>query len=233
MIGTLRGVVTEKLPDSLIVEIGGLGYELTVTPDDWGATPVGREAKFYIYEQVREDAYNLYGFTTLSSRQLYTQLIGVNGVGPKLAMQILGAAGESRLRQAIASGDPALLKGISGVGPKTASRVILDLRGKVEEGSAVFAPVVTLRLAGARPEHQPMLERTAEFEIVSLNGTVGHDQMHIHAAVSDTEGRVWGGHLKDGCLTKTTVELAILEDPNQDFVRRPDPATGFDELVVE
>jgi Holliday junction DNA helicase RuvA len=141
MIGTLRGVVTEKLPDSLIVEIGGLGYELTVTPDDWGATPVGREAKFYIYEQVREDAYNLYGFTTLSSRQLYTQLIGVNGVGPKLAMQILGAAGESRLRQAIASGDPALLKGISGVGPKTASRVILDLRGKVEEGSAVFAPV--------------------------------------------------------------------------------------------
>jgi predicted DNA-binding protein with PD1-like motif len=115
------------------------------------------------------------------------------------------------------------------------ARYIHDERitaGVIVSGVGSLASV-TLRLAGARPEHQPMLERTAEFEIVSLNGTVGHDQMHIHAAVSDTEGRVWGGHLKDGCLTKTTVELAILEDPNQDFVRRPDPATGFDELVVE
>jgi Holliday junction DNA helicase RuvA len=141
MIGTLRGTITEKLPDSLILEIQGIGYEITVTVDDWGQTPVGREAKFYIYEQVREDAYNLYGFSTLASRQLYSQLIGVNGVGPKLAMQILSSAGETRLRQAIASGDPALLKGISGVGPKTAQRVILDLRGKVEEGSVLLAPV--------------------------------------------------------------------------------------------
>jgi Holliday junction DNA helicase RuvA len=141
MIATLRGTITEKLPDSLILEVGGVGYELTVTVDDWGAARTGAEAKYYVYEQVREDAFNLFGFSELAGRQLFTQLIGVNGVGPKLAMQILSAAGESRLRQAIASGDPALLKGITGVGPKTAQRVILDLRGKVEEGAVGLAPV--------------------------------------------------------------------------------------------
>jgi Holliday junction DNA helicase RuvA len=141
MIATLRGTITEKLPDSLVLEAAGIGYELFVTVDDWGAAKAGAEAKYYIHEQLREDLHHLYGFRDLASRQLFAQLIGVSGVGPKLAMQILSAAGETRLRQAIASGDPALLKGITGVGPKTASRVILDLRGKVEEGTAGLAPV--------------------------------------------------------------------------------------------
>ncbi len=141
MIATLRGIVAEKLPDSLVLEVGGVGYELFTTLGEWGAAKLGAEAMFYIFEQIREDAHNLYGFGEPGSKQLFAQLIGVNGVGPKLAMQILSAAGETRLRQAIASGDPALLKGITGVGPKTAQRVILDLRGKVEEGAAGLAPV--------------------------------------------------------------------------------------------
>lgn len=141
MIATLSGIIAEKLSDSLILDVHGVGYELIVSVDEWGAAKVGADAKYYVYEQVREDAYNLFGFSELSGRQLFTQLIGVNGVGPKLAMQILSSAGEPRLRQAIASGDPALLKGISGVGPKTAQRVILDLRGKVEEGAAGLVPV--------------------------------------------------------------------------------------------
>ena len=136
MIGTLRGIITEKQSDSLILEVGGVGYELLTTVDDWGAAKLATEAKFYIYEQVKEDAYNLFGFVAISSKLLFAQLLTVQGVGPKGAMSILSAAGENRLRQAIASGDPALLKGITGVGPKTAQRVILDLRGKVDEGSA-------------------------------------------------------------------------------------------------
>mgnify|MGYP003385314800 CR=1 FL=1 len=141
MIATLFGPVSEKFTDSLVLDVNGVGYELFVTVDDWGAAKLDEPGKWYVYEQIREDAHNLYGFTTLAARQLYIQLIGVNGVGPKLALQILSAAGQQRLRQAIASGDPALLKGISGVGPKTAQRVILDLRGKVEEGVAGLVPV--------------------------------------------------------------------------------------------
>lgn len=141
MIAKLRGHVSDKLPDSLVLDIGGVGYEVITTVEDWGGASVGQEASFHVYEQIREDAHNLYGFSSLSSKQLFAQLIGVNGVGPKMAMQILSSAGENRLRQAIASGDPALLKGVSGVGPKTAQRVIMDLRGKVEEGAVGLAPV--------------------------------------------------------------------------------------------
>jgi Holliday junction DNA helicase RuvA len=141
MIATLRGTVTEKLPDSLIMEVAGVGYELAVTTDDWGSAKAGAEERYYVYEQIREDAHNLYAFRELTGKQLFAQLLGVSGVGPKVAMQILSAAGESRLRQAIAVGDPDLLRGVSGVGPKTATRVIVELRGKVEEGTAGLAPV--------------------------------------------------------------------------------------------
>jgi Holliday junction DNA helicase RuvA len=141
MIATLRGIVTEKLPASLVLEVGGVGYELTVTVDEWGSAKLGEETRLYVFEQVREDAYNLFGFRELKLKQLFVQLLAVSGIGPKVAMQILSSAGETRLRQAIASGDPALLKGISGVGPKTAQRVIVELRGKVEEGTAGLAPV--------------------------------------------------------------------------------------------
>ena len=140
MIATLNGPVSEKLSDSLVVDLGGVGYEVLVTTDDWGSCAVGSTQHFYVYEQIREDAHNLFGFRTRDSRQLFAELIGVNGVGPKMAMQILSAAGEVRLRQAIASGDPLLLKGITGVGPKTAQRVVLELRGKVEAGTGL-APV--------------------------------------------------------------------------------------------
>ena len=141
MIATLRGIVVEKLSDSLILEAGGVGYDLLVTVDDWGGCRTGEELKLYVYEQIREDAHNLFGFRALSAKQLFGQLLSVSGVGPKVAMSVLSAAGEARLRQAVASGDPELLRGISGVGPKTAQRLIMELRGKVEQGVAGLAPV--------------------------------------------------------------------------------------------
>lgn len=142
MIGMLRGNVIEKYADFVIVETGGVGYELTVTVSDWGSTPVNKEAKFYIYEQIREDMHNLYGFSSLESKQLFTLMLSVSGVGPKVAMAVLSAASIDRLRQAIAAGDPDLLRGVSGVGKKTAERLILELRGKLEGGVVGLAPVM-------------------------------------------------------------------------------------------
>jgi Holliday junction DNA helicase RuvA len=141
MIATLRGKISEKLQDAAILDVSGVGYELTLTADDWAAASPGAENTYYVYEQIREDAHNLFGFLELSSKQLFAQLISVSGVGPKLAMQILSASGEKRLRQAIASGDPDLLKGITGVGPKTAQRVLVELRGRVEAGPSGLTPV--------------------------------------------------------------------------------------------
>src|SRR5664280_1714953 len=109
MIATLHGTVTEKLSDSLVIELGGLGYEVLVTVEDWGAVKPGAPERFYIYEQIREDTHNLYGFRTLSAKQLFVELLGVKGVGPKGALAALSAAGEARMRQAITMGDPDLL----------------------------------------------------------------------------------------------------------------------------
>jgi len=181
MIATLRGTVTEKLPATLILEAGGVGYELFVPVEEWGSAKPGAEAHYYIYEQIREDTHNLYGFSTLASRELFTQLLGVSGVGPKLAMQILSAAGVSRLRQAIASGDPALLKGISGVGPKTAQRVMVELRGKVEEGSGGLAPV-------ADPTYQALIAlgytpAQATSAVANLPEGLEGDQARLKAAL--------------------------------------------------
>lgn len=181
MIATLSGIIAEKLPDALVLEAAGVGYELIVAVDEWGSAKVGAQIRYYIYDQVREDAHNLYGFTELGSKQLFTQLLSVSGVGPKLAMQILSSAGEQRLRQAISSGDPALLKGISGVGPKTAQRLIVDLRGKVEEGSAGLAPV-------ADPAYQAMVAlgytaAQATTAVAGIPADITDDQARVKAAL--------------------------------------------------
>jgi Holliday junction DNA helicase RuvA len=185
MIATLRGTLAEKLDSTLILEAAGIGYELAVTVDEWGSAQLGVEARYYIYEQIREDAHNLYAFHELSSKQLFGQLLGISGVGPKLAMQILSSAGERRLRQAITSGDPDLLKGVTGVGPKTASRVIVELRGKVEEGSAGLAPV-------ADPTYQALVAlgytpSQATTAVATIPADITGDQERLKAALKHTK----------------------------------------------
>jgi holliday junction DNA helicase RuvA len=134
MIATIEGTVTEKIGDTLVIELGGIGYEVVVTAADWGNSPVGKSSKFYVYEHIREDAHQLFGFSSVGAKQLFMQLLGVNGVGPKVAMQVMGAATLERLQQAIGAGDADLFKGVSGVGKKTAERIMVELKGKVEVG---------------------------------------------------------------------------------------------------
>jgi Holliday junction DNA helicase RuvA len=131
MIATLRGEVTAKYGSALVIETGGVGYEVAVTSEDWGAASVGKETSLFIYEQIREDAHNLYGFGELAAKAFFVQLLSVSGVGPKVALAILSATSLERLHQAISAGDPDLLKGVSGIGKKTAERIMVELRGKV------------------------------------------------------------------------------------------------------
>lgn len=136
MIATLTGTVTHKLSNSLVIDIQGVGYEVLTTVDDWGAAKLQDAHTYFIYEQIREDAHNLYGFSEPRARELFVQLLSVNGVGPKVALATLSAAGVDRLAQAIAAGDVTLLKGVSGVGKKTAERIMVELAGKVSTGAA-------------------------------------------------------------------------------------------------
>jgi holliday junction DNA helicase RuvA len=140
MIATLSGRITEILPDAVILEVSGIGYEVFTSAEELTKLTTGSSIQLYIYDHIREDLHNLYGFKALSTKQLFVQLLSVSGVGPKMAMQIL-SSGEARLRQAIASGNPALLKGVAGVGTKTAERVIVDLKDKLGSAKSGLAPI--------------------------------------------------------------------------------------------
>jgi holliday junction DNA helicase RuvA len=131
MIVTLTGRVAEKLADLVVLDVGGLGYGLYVTFDDFAKLIVGEEAKVYIYEHIRENSHDLFGFTAVVLRDLFVQLLDVNGVGPKMALSIMNLGSPSEVRTAIANGDVKYLQQANGVGRRVAERVVVDLKDKV------------------------------------------------------------------------------------------------------
>jgi len=141
MIAHIEGVIAEKFLNSVIVDVHGVGYELTLTSIDFDAVSLGETHKFYTYHQVREQSEDLYGFSTLAAKKLFEMLISVNGVGPKAAISILSLAVPEEVRNAIANADSTFVSKAAGVGKKSAERVIVDLRDKVgipsHYGSAV------------------------------------------------------------------------------------------------
>lgn len=131
MIATLTGKVAEKLSELLVLEVGGAGYGLLVTNEDFGRLKVGEQTKVYVHEHIRENAYDLYGFCSLDSKRLFEQLLDVNGVGPKMALNILGVGSADAVRAAIAAGDTKFIQAASGVGKRVAERVVIELKDKV------------------------------------------------------------------------------------------------------
>ena len=131
MIAHLRGVIEEKFGNFLTIDVNGVGYEVAVSAPDFEGANLGEERKFYTYHAVRENAEDLYGFTSLAAKKIFELLIGVQGVGPKAAMAILSLAEAEEVRNAIANADVAFVAKASGVGKKTAERVIVDLSDKV------------------------------------------------------------------------------------------------------
>ncbi len=131
MIATLSGIVSEKLADVIVLEAGGVGYGVIVTVDDYSRLETGEKAKLYIYEHIREQTYDLFGFSLITTKQLFEQLLGVKNVGPKVAMAVLDIGSSDTVRAAIASGDVKLLKSAKGVGKRAAEQIVVELRDKV------------------------------------------------------------------------------------------------------
>ncbi len=131
MIVQLRGEVAEKLTDQVIIDCQGVGYGVLVTAEDHGALKSGQPAKLYIYEHIRENNFDLFGFIKLEARGLFEQLLGVNGVGPKMAMSIMSIGSMDSVRSAIAAGDIKYISRASGVGRRVAERIVVDLKDKV------------------------------------------------------------------------------------------------------
>ncbi|HEX5394817.1 MAG TPA: Holliday junction branch migration protein RuvA, partial [Candidatus Saccharimonadales bacterium] len=116
MIATLSGKVAEKSGQTVLLETGGIGYGLFVTFEDFGALKAGEQAKLYVYESIRENAHDLFGFRAPESKKLFEQLLTVKGVGPKMALAILSVAGVQQVRQSIAGGDIKFISQATGVG---------------------------------------------------------------------------------------------------------------------
>lgn len=131
MIKYLHGEITEKNVDEVSIDIGGVGYGVKITVFDYDSLQLESPAKLYIHEHIKEDAYDLYGFLHIQTKNLFEQLLNVKNVGPKVAMAILGIGSEKSVREAIASGDVKRLQTAKGVGKRAAEQIVVELRDKV------------------------------------------------------------------------------------------------------
>ncbi len=131
MIATLMGIISEKLTDIVVLDVQGVGYGLFVTSEDYGSLTQGQRAKVYVHEHIREASHDLFGFVKLDTKRLFEQLLGVNGVGPKMALNILSIGNTDQVRSAIAGGDVKFIQRASGVGKRVAERIVVELKDKV------------------------------------------------------------------------------------------------------
>lgn len=176
MIYSLNGTVTEKLNDRAVITCGGVGFEVLMTRNGISAlAPVGETALVLIHMAVREDSMDLYGFADADERDCFRLLLGVSGVGPKVALAVLSGLVPSELATAVATGDTALITRAQGVGPKVAQRIVLELKDKL--GAMATAPVkqtVTAKQGDA----------SKTIEAIDALMTLGYTQHEAKRAVS-------------------------------------------------
>jgi holliday junction DNA helicase RuvA len=178
MIGSLRGKLIEKRPNLVLLEVGGVGYQVLIPLSTF--TSLGAlhaEATLLVHTHVREDQLALYGFLTSREKQCFELLISASGVGPSLALKILSGMGLDELVPAIRKGDLAQLVRIPGVGRKTAERIVLELRDKL---AAVDVPEV------GKPATRSQLESDVASALVNL----GYDERAVESAMAKSRGTV-------------------------------------------
>ena len=132
MIAFVHGIAADMTENSVIVETGGIGYEIYMTGESLSQLPMGEKVKIHTYFQVREDAMQLYGFLKKDDLQMFKLLLGVNGVGPKAAMGVLSGITADELRFSVLSDDVKTLSKAPGIGKKTAQKLILELKDKLK-----------------------------------------------------------------------------------------------------
>jgi Holliday junction DNA helicase RuvA len=135
MIARLRGRPVANTPEGLVLDVGGVGYLVAATPTAVRKADGAEEVSLHTYLHVREDALQLYGFAELAERELFIQLLSVNGIGPKVALAVVSGSAAAELRRAIALEDAARFQAIPGIGKKTAERIVLELKEKLGAGA--------------------------------------------------------------------------------------------------
>lgn len=151
MIGRLRGTVVERTISHVVIDVGGVGYSVAVTPRTLGDLPaLGEDAVLHTHLHVREDQLALYGFASADERDLFVLLLGVAGVGPKMALAICATFSPDELRSVVSTNDQAALTSVPGIGKRSAEKLMVELRPKMEvigESTLVAGPLNEAREA--------------------------------------------------------------------------------------
>jgi Holliday junction DNA helicase RuvA len=190
----IKGTLEEITEDNIVVEAGGIGYNVKVSASTVGLLPgLGDEIKIYTYTLVREDTFSLYGFLTRDDLDIFKQLITVNGIGPKGGLAILSVMSADDLRLAIVTGDAKMIAKAPGIGKKTAERVILDLRDKISMedvlsgGMAVSMEDVSSGAAGGKGTDNANALRKEAIEALTALGYSMSDATAATRKVEITE----------------------------------------------
>ena len=139
MIALVHGEVVVKRPDHVVVDVGGVGYRLAISAQTFAdLPPTGRDVILHTHLIVRDDALQLYGFATEEERALFLLLLGVQSVGPKMALGVLSGGPPRELTLALAAGDTARFQAVPGIGKRTAERIVVELRDKVEDSPIII-----------------------------------------------------------------------------------------------
>jgi holliday junction DNA helicase RuvA len=176
MIGQLRGMLADKRPNQVLVDVGGVGYQVLIPLSTFaGLGALHGEVTLLIHTHLREDQIALYGFLTAREKQCFEMLISASGVGPSLALKILSGMGLDELVPAIRRGDVVQLKRIPGVGQKTAERIVVELRDKLA--------VVEVTETGKRPARSQV-----EADVASALVNLGYEARAVERTIEQVRG---------------------------------------------
>lgn len=198
MICFIEGTITEKQPTRVVISVGGVGYEILIPLSSYDRLPlVGEVCRIETLHYVREDQQTLYGFMSAGEKEVFSLLLSISGIGPKLALSALSGLSVRELKTAVVEGDQKRLNAISGVGRKMAERMIVELRDKLSAGEALEA------VAGEDEESSDHRVRDAMLALVSL----GYKQNDARKMVKDV-------------LDKTDDDVAVEDVIRQALARR-------------
>jgi holliday junction DNA helicase RuvA len=192
VIAHLRGTVLEKHPNRVVIDVSGVGYDVAVPLSTfYGLADAGREASLRVHTHVREDTIALFGFATALELELFERLIGISGIGPKVALAVLSGIEPAELVGAVERGDLARLTAIPGVGKKTAERIVLELKDRlpkmaisavanvVTEGSVLRDDLLSALINLGY--HRPLAEKAVDAALKSAGHDAGFERTLKHA----------------------------------------------------
>lgn len=184
MIAFVSGIVDDLTIDNVVIDVGGVGYNVKISSGTAAKLPgIGERAKLYTYTSVREDAFWLYGFLTRADLEIFKKLITVNGIGPKGALAILSVMDADSLRYAILSGDTKAISRAPGIGKRTAERLILDLKDRMKIDDEMISREIAAAEGNAFAADTPEKQ-----EAVAALVSLGYGQTESLQAVNAVDG---------------------------------------------